>query len=58
MLDPKLLWCIKTDVNVVPVPPPVPSPESTAKVRPFSMRGVSAIAANPREGPRLLRFLG
>ena len=24
MLDPKTLWRIKTDVNVVPVPPPVP----------------------------------
>ena len=23
MLDPKTLWRIKTDVNVVPVPPPV-----------------------------------
>jgi hypothetical protein len=23
MLDPKILWRIKTDVNVVPVPPPV-----------------------------------
>src|SRR5215471_19988892 len=23
MLDPKLLWCIKMDANVVPIPPPV-----------------------------------
>jgi len=28
----------------------LPSAESTAKVPPFSMRGVPAIAADPREG--------
>jgi hypothetical protein len=36
MLDPETFWRIKTDANVVPVPPPV----RKAKVPPFSMRGV------------------
>jgi len=34
----------------------LPFAKSTAKGPPFSMRGVPAIAANPREGSRLLRF--
>jgi hypothetical protein len=40
--------------NVVRISPDVA--RSTAKAPPFSMRGVPAIAANPREGSRLLRF--
>ena len=54
MRDPKTLWRIRPDVNVVSVR--LPSAESTAKVPPFSMRGVPAIAANPREGSRLRRL--
>jgi hypothetical protein len=38
MLDPKTLWRIKTDVNVMPVR--LPSAKSTAKGPPFSMCGV------------------
>jgi hypothetical protein len=52
-LDPKILGRMP-ELNVVPSR--VPSTKSTAKVPPFSMRGVPAIAANPREGSRLLRF--
>jgi hypothetical protein len=49
---PQTLWRIKTDVNVVPVPHPV----RKSKVPPFSMYGGPAIAANSRDGSRLLRF--
>jgi hypothetical protein len=38
------------------IPSRLPFAKSTAKGSPFSMRGVPAIAANPREGSRLLRF--
>ena len=55
MLDPKTLWRIRPDVNVVPVLPPVRKINS--KGPPFSMRGVRAVAANPRDGSRLLQFL-
>jgi hypothetical protein len=50
---PKILGRMP-ELNVSPSG--LPSAKSTAKVPPFSMRGVPAIAANPREGSRLLRF--
>ena len=50
MRDPKRLWRIRPDVNVVPVPPPV---------RKINSKGTACgiIAVNPRDGSRLLRFL-
>jgi hypothetical protein len=50
-----LLWRIRPDVNVKPVPPPVRKINSKSAA--FSMRGVPVIAAVPRDGSRLLRFL-
>jgi hypothetical protein len=48
--DPKRLWRIRPDVNVVPAPPPI------RKINSRSQCSVLAIAANSREGSRLLRF--
>jgi hypothetical protein len=52
--DPKKVVAHQAGRQCCAVPPP--SAESTATVPPFSMRGVPAIAANSREGSRLLRF--
>jgi hypothetical protein len=52
MRDPKRLWRIKPML----CRSRLPSAKSTAKVAPFSMRGVPAITANSRDGSRLLRF--
>jgi hypothetical protein len=41
-------WGAWPELNVIPSG--LPSAKSTAKGPPFSMRGVPAIAANPREG--------
>ena len=52
-LDPKILGRMP-ELN--DIPSRLPFAKSTAKGSPFSMRGVPAIAANPREDPRLLQF--
>ena len=65
--DPKRLWRTRLDDGWTPktlgrkpelnvIPSRLPFAKSTAKGPPFSMRGLPAIAANPREGSRLLRF--
>jgi hypothetical protein len=47
MLDPKLCGASRRTSKLCRSR--LPSPKSTAKVPPFSMRGVPVIAANPRD---------
>ena len=54
---PKNLWRIKTDVNVVPVPPPVRKIDSKGTAV-LNAQRVPAIAANPRDGPNMNSEIG